>query len=93
MEIRKRMSLASLNITGNPSKDTTEREFIYFKVAFNHFRDVSGSTAHEVTDKEELAECECVLCLPPSYRETGAKTPLILSFHGAGGKVNAERKG
>lgn len=57
---------------------------IFFKVRFNNFRDVSGSTANEVTDREEWDECECALCLPESYTEDGEATPLILSLHGAG---------
>lgn len=38
-------------------------------------------------DKEELAECECVLSLPKSYDPNGEETPLVLSFHGAGDRV------
>lgn len=64
-----------------------EREYIYFTVEFNRFRDVSDSTAHEVRDRREPAECECVLCLPEGYREDGEPTQLILSFHGAGSTV------
>ncbi len=60
---------------------------IFFKVKFNNFRDVSGSTANEVIDKEEWDECECVLSLPESYSDDGDETPLILSCHGAGGRV------
>ena len=63
------------------------RKYIFFKVNFNHFRDVSGSTLHEVTDREEMRECECVLCLPNSYTETGDETPLVISCHGAGSRV------
>ncbi|MBO5845164.1 MAG: alpha/beta hydrolase [Clostridia bacterium] len=64
-----------------------EREFIFFKVKFNRFRDVSNSIEHTVLDREEMAECECVLALPESYTDDGEETPLILSFHGAGGRV------
>ena len=64
--------------------------YIYFKVRFNNFRDVSGSTANEVTDREEWDECECVLCLPDSYSEMGEETPLILSCHGAGSVVRED---
>lgn len=67
-----------------------EREYIFFKVRFNRFRDVSGSIAHEVSDKEEWAETEAVLCLPESYTEDGDETQLVLSFHGAGGRVCSE---
>ena len=63
------------------------RDYIFFKITFNSFRDVSGSCANEVLDREELKECECALALPKTYTETGAKTPLILSCHGAGGVV------
>lgn len=63
------------------------RDYIFFKITYNNFRDVSGSCANEVIDREELEECECALALPKSYSETGAKTPLILSCHGAGGVV------
>lgn len=65
-----------------------ERDVIFFKVKYNHFRDVSTSTALECRDREEMAECECALCLPDNYSETGEETPLILSFHGAFGRVS-----
>ena len=61
---------------------------IYFKVKFNNFREISGSTANEVLDREEWAECEAVLCLPDSYSDEGEPTPLILSCHGAGNTVS-----
>lgn len=64
-----------------------EQKIIFFKVKFNSFRDVSGSVANEVTDKEIWDECECVLCLPETYSEEGDETPLILACHGAGGNV------
>ncbi len=66
------------------------KRHIFFKVEFNHFRDVSYSLAHEVLDKEEMRECECVLCLPDSYSDTGEETQLILSFHGAGSVVRED---
>lgn len=65
-------------------------KYIFFKIRFNNFRDVSGSTANEVTDKEIWDECECVLCLPESYSDDGDETPLILSCHGAGSNVCEE---
>ena len=61
-----------------------DKNIIFFKVKFNNFRDVSGSVANEVIDREEWEECECVLWLPDSYSDCGAATPLILSCHGAG---------
>ena len=73
---------------GTPIAGAREREYIYFKVRFNRFRDVGTSTTHEVRDREEWAECDCVLCLPDSYTEDGEETPLILSFHGAGSRVS-----
>ncbi|MBQ7322569.1 MAG: alpha/beta hydrolase [Clostridia bacterium] len=85
MEIRKTMIPHTTK--GGPIANAKEREYIYFTVSFNRFRDTSGSIAHEVTDREEMAECECVLCLPDSYSEQGEETPLILSFHGAGSRV------
>lgn len=63
-------------------------EKIYFKVKFNNFRDVSGSVANEILDREEFAECEAVLCLPDTYSDKGDPTPLILSCHGAGNTVS-----
>ena len=84
MEIRKKIEVTA------PDGSLKEREYIFFTVKFNNFRDVSGSLANEVTDREEMAECECVLCLPDSYTDNGDETPLILSFHGAGGRVCAE---
>ena len=65
-------------------------EKIFFKVKFNNFRDVSGSTANEVLDREEWSECEAVLCLPDTYTEDGEPTQLILSCHGAGHTVSEE---
>lgn len=86
MEIRK--TIVPNSSKGTPIKDAKEREYIFFKVKFNHFRDVSGSIEHAVTDREEWAECDCVLCLPESYTDDGEETPLILSFHGAGSRVS-----
>ena len=63
---------------------------IFFKVKFNNFREVSGSTANEVLDREEWAESEAILCLPDSYSDKGEPTPLILSCHGAGNTVSKE---
>ena len=65
-------------------------EKIFFKVKFNNFREVSGSTANEVLDREVWDECEAVLCLPDSYSKDGEPTPLILSCHGAGNTVSEE---
>ena len=48
---------------------------------------MSNSFEHAVSDREEWAECECVLALPDSYTEDGEETPLIISFHGAGSRV------
>ncbi|MBQ7010715.1 MAG: alpha/beta hydrolase [Clostridia bacterium] len=76
---------------GKPYPDGKERRLIYFNVSYNRYRDLCGSTSTEVTDREEPAECRAVLCLPESYSETGAKTPLILSCHGAGSTVNEEK--
>ena len=71
------------------SKDGTEREYIFFEVEFNNYRVVGNSTANEVLDRYEPFTCECVLYLPKSYTEDGEETPLILSAHGAGGRVCA----
>ena len=76
MEIRKRIE-----------KDGEEREYIFFKVKFNNFRDVSGTIEHTVIDREEMEECECVLTLPENYSPDGEETPLIIAFHGAGSRV------
>ena len=65
-------------------------EKIFFKVKFNNFREVSGSTANEVLDREEWSECEAVLCIPDSYTSDGEPTQLILSCHGAGNTVSEE---
>ncbi len=67
-------------------------EKIFFKVKFNNFREISGSTANEVLDREEWGECEAVLCLPDSYSSDGEPTPLILTCHGAGNTVS-EKEG
>ena len=67
-----------------------KEQLIFFKVRFNNFRDVSGSVANEVTDREEWDTCECVLSLPDTYSDEGEETPLILSCHGAGSVVCEE---
>ena len=85
MDIRKRIVPNSND--GNPIPGFKEREYIYFKIKFNNFRDVSYSTANEVLDREELDECECVLALPDTYTEDGEPTPLIIACHGAGSNV------
>ena len=58
MEIRKKIA--------SKTEEGREWDMVFFKVRFNNFRDVSGSTANEVVDREEWDECECVLCLPDS---------------------------
>ena len=88
MEIRKRMIPDDKRV--KEVEEMKEREYIYFNVEFNNFRDVSGSHENRVLDREEMEECECVLCLPESYRETGPKTPLVIFAHGSGGRVSAE---
>lgn len=87
MEIKKIIHPHSTK--GTPLKGEKEREYIYFKVTFNHFRDTAHTVDTVVRDRYEPAQCECALVLPESYREHGEETPLILSFHGAGGRVSA----
>lgn len=82
MEIRKELRM------GGPYGDKL-RQCIFFTVNYNHFRDVDTSTTAQVRDREEMATCECVLCLPENYSADGEQTPLILSFHGAGPYVSA----
>ena len=53
--------------SGEEIKGEKCREYIYFKVKFNNFRDVSRSSLNEVIDKEEINECECVLALLDTY--------------------------
>ena len=72
------------------SKDGTEREIIFFNVEFNNYRVVGNSIANEVLDRYEPTNCECALYLPDTYTEDGNPTPLIMAFHGAGGRVSAE---
>ena len=86
-EIRVRMIPNS--VKGEALPNEREREYIYFSVRYNRYRDVSDSAENRVLDREEIAECECVLCLPDNYTGQGEKTPLILSFHGAGSRVCA----
>ncbi|MBR2371196.1 MAG: alpha/beta hydrolase [Clostridia bacterium] len=83
-EIRKHLPLKDSD--GN----VNEYQFIFFKVRYNHFRDTSTAIDLEVRDREEFAECECVLCLPDSYSDDGDETPFVLSFHGSGGRVCEE---
>ena len=75
---------------GNPYPDGKERNLIYFNVKYNHHRDLCTSTAKEVADKEEFAECRAVLCLPDNYSDSGEKTQLIIACHGAGSVVDFE---
>ncbi|MBQ7331409.1 MAG: alpha/beta hydrolase [Oscillospiraceae bacterium] len=65
-----------------------EGEYIFFKVEYNGFRDLSNSRTTEVRDRYEPAECEAVLRLPESYREQGEKTQLVIFCHGAKGTVS-----
>ncbi len=61
---------------------------IWFKVDFNNnYDDVTHTDAATPADSEDMRECECVLALPDCYTETGEAVPLILSSHGAGGRV------
>ena len=85
MEIRKTMRPISHKWT--PMGDDTVREYIYFTVEYNHYRDASESIVNEARDCEDMRECECVLALPDSYTEDGEETPLIISFHGSGARV------
>ena len=75
---------------GNEIEGAKAREYIFFEVEFNAFRDVSGSTENKVVDAEKIERCECVLALPKSYTDDGEPTQLILACHGAGSKVNQE---
>lgn len=91
MEIRKIIAPHGKN--GKPLDGAAEREYIFFTVNFNNHRVVGNSALNEVIDKNEIDTCECVLSLPDCYSDTGAQTPLILSCHGAGGRVcEAENK-
>ena len=77
------------NSRGEAIKNS-EREYIFFTVPFNSYRDVSDSTVNEVRDREEIEETWCVLTLPKNYTADGEATPLILACHGAGGRVDPE---
>lgn len=70
-----------------------EGRYVFFKVKFNNFREVSESIENAVLDKEVMDETDCVLWLPDSYTDDGEETQLILSFHGAGSTVcEADKK-
>lgn len=85
MEIRK--TIRPISHKGKPMGDDSVREYVFFTVEYNHYRDVSDSTENAVRDRVDTRECECVLALPDSYTEDGEETPLILSFHGSGMRV------
>ncbi len=85
MEIRKTIRPVSHKL--KPMGDDSVREYIFFNVEYNHYRDVSDVVDNEVRDRFEPAECECVLALPDSYTDDGEETPLIISFHGSGMRV------
>ena len=87
-----RINILPNDKSGNPMAEVFRREYIFFKPHFNNYREVSRSTANEVLDREEWAECEAVLCLPDSYTEDGEETPLIMSCHGAGPTVSEEKR-
>lgn len=74
--------------SGEKINGEKSREYIYFKVDFNGFRDVSRSSSNQVIDREEIKQCECVLALPDSYSDDGEPTQLILACHGAGSNVS-----
>ena len=74
----------------DPPGENNQWECIFFKVPFNGFREVSGSNANEVTDREEKTECEGVIALPDNYSEDGEPVPLVISCHGAGSTVSAQ---
>ena len=80
-----------ISANGKPYSDGKERRLIYFKVRYNRYRDLCTSLENAVTDREEWAEANAVLCLPESYGKTGEKTPLIIACHGAGSTVNEEK--
>lgn len=63
------------------------REYIFFKVQYNHYRDFSTAIDNEVRDIDDMRECECVLTLPKSYTPDGTPTPLVMAFHGSGTRV------
>ena len=86
MEIRK--TIRPVSHMGTPLGTDTEREYIYFTVEYNHYRDVSDSHENAVRDREEMQTCECVLALPDSYTDDGEETPLIMAFHGSGARVS-----
>lgn len=88
MDVRK--TVVPNNRRGEANTAAGERDLVFFRVTYNHFRDVSGSTANEVTDREEWATCECCLALPKSYTEDGEETPLVIFCHGSGGRVCEE---
>lgn len=88
MEVRKKCIPCNKNgmeICGEKS-----REYIFFDVEFNGFREVSHSSENAVLDKEEIEKCECVLALPESYTDDGEPTQLILACHGAGSNVKKD---
>ena len=87
MEIIKKIPPKTGAETDSPLAGRTERTYVFYKVTYNHHRDVSHSTLQEVRDYYEPAECECVLCLPESYSDDGEETQLVICCHGAGGQV------
>ena len=86
MEIRK--VIRPISHKGTPMDADTEREYIFFTVEYNHYRDVDTSTENAVRDRADMRECECVLALPDNYSDDGEETPLIISFHGSGSRVS-----
>ncbi len=86
MEIRK--TIRPISHKGTPMGADTEREYIFFTVDYNHYRDVSDARDHAVRDRRDMQTCECVLALPDSYTDDGEETPLIIAFHGSGSRVS-----
>ena len=73
MEIRKMLTYPRSK-HGIP-EGAREREYIFFEVEYNHFRDVSRSEANEIIDRYEPKLCECVLCLPIPIPRREKKRP------------------
>lgn len=62
----------------------------YVKINSHVYQDTvsSANTTTTNQDEETLRNIQCVLALPPTYRNFGEPCPIIMHCHGAGGYVN-----
>jgi len=71
-------------------KTAVDDKLIFFEVSYNRHRPVFPTPEPILQDEYREGKCRCVLALPEHDGKGQGKTPLILSFHGAGSTVCQE---